>query len=59
MFARHGRGAIEICFSEKGALAKKMIGKHCFRPINIIFKYLFLLKCSCKPVVYNLGSIKP
>ena len=30
MCARHGRvgGAIEICLSEKGALAKK-IGKHC------------------------------
>jgi len=23
MFARHGRGAIKICLSEKGALAKK------------------------------------
>jgi len=23
MCARHGRGAIEICLSEKGALAKK------------------------------------
>jgi len=27
MCARHGRGAIEICLSEKGALAKN-IGKH-------------------------------
>jgi len=24
--ARHGRGAIEICLSEKGALAKKRLG---------------------------------
>jgi len=28
MCARHGRGAIEICLSEKRALAKKKIGKH-------------------------------
>ena len=27
MCARHGRGAIEICLSEKGALAKKRLGK--------------------------------
>ena len=26
MCARHGRGAIEICLSEKGALAKKGLG---------------------------------
>jgi len=26
MCARHGRGAIEICLSEKGALAKKILG---------------------------------
>jgi len=26
MCARHGRGAIEICLSEKGALAKKRLG---------------------------------
>jgi len=26
MCARHGRGAVEICFSEKGALAKKRLG---------------------------------
>jgi len=26
MFARHGRGAIKICLSEKGALAKKRLG---------------------------------
>jgi len=25
MCARHGRGAIEICLSEKGALAKKRL----------------------------------
>ena len=37
MSAMHGRGAIDICLSEKGALAK-MIGKHsitlCFIPRN-------------------------
>ena len=27
MCARHRRGAIEICLSEKGALAKKRLGK--------------------------------
>ena len=26
MCARHGRGAIEICLSEKGVLAKKTLG---------------------------------
>ena len=26
MCARHGRGAIEICLSEKGALAKERLG---------------------------------
>ena len=26
MCARHGRGAIEICLSEKAALAKKRLG---------------------------------
>jgi len=26
MCVRHGRGAIEICLSEKGALAKKRLG---------------------------------
>jgi len=29
MFARHGRGAIEICLSEKGGASQK-IGKHWF-----------------------------
>jgi len=29
IYARDGRGAIEICLLEKRALAKKKIGKHC------------------------------
>jgi len=33
MCARHGRGAIEVCLSEKGALVKKKIGKHWFIPM--------------------------
>jgi len=39
MCARHGRGAIEICLSEKGALAKKRLGNtgiHCFKS-NVMF----------------------
>ena len=34
MCARDGRGAIELCLSEKGALAKKKIGKHCTMVFN-------------------------
>jgi len=46
MCARHGWSAIEICLSEKGALAKK-IGKHWFR--------VYVFKCRVRVFLLGLG----
>jgi len=35
MCAKHGRGAIEICLSEKGALAKKRLGNTDVDPVKL------------------------
>jgi len=46
MCARHGRGAIEICLSEKGALAKKRLGNTDVQYYKLHFVIHFEIFCG-------------
>ena len=49
MCARYGKGAIEICLPEKGALAKKRLG-------NTDIEYLLTCCMICFPQYFVLSS---
>jgi len=40
MCARHGKGAIQICLSEKGALTKKRLGNTVLDAFSFTFTWL-------------------
>jgi len=57
MCARHGKGAIEICFSEKGALAKKKIGKHWVSSLEQKLLYKLVNKNSLQLMFMQIINI--
>jgi len=63
MCARHGREAIEICLSEKEALAKKRLGNtglqalHTLINIDIGTPDLIPIKNNLNYIQHNTGSV--
>jgi len=53
MCARHGRGAIEICLSEKGALAEKILGNMSYMKDK---DTIILCKCHTENSKQSIGE---
>jgi len=55
MCVTHGRGAIEICLSEKGALAKKRLGNTVLKRQNQCFG--FFMPCTRNPQLPSMCKL--